>query len=123
MSDTPWDVFRPYVLDGLAVFVGPESLIHLGMEAGAVGAVSALAGSFPEEVAAVVRDPTEDGAARLADLRAGVERFPRQAAMKRVVAARGVPLRSDVRGPLRDLTRDEARELESWLASALPAPA
>ena len=123
VSDTPWDAFRPYVLDGLAVFVGPESLIHLGLEAGAVGAVSALAGAFPEEVAAVVRDPTEEGAARLAELRAGVERFPRQAALKRVVASRGVPLRSDVRGPLRDLTREEARELESWLAAASPTPA
>jgi dihydrodipicolinate synthase/N-acetylneuraminate lyase len=123
VSDTPWEAFRPYVLDGLAVFVGPESLIHLGLEAGAVGAVSALAGAFPSEVAAVVREPTEVGAARLAELRAGVERFPRQAALKRVVASRGVPLRPDVRAPLRDLTEDEARELESWLALTSPAGA
>lgn len=119
VSDTPWDAFQPYLLDGLAVFVGPESLIHLGMEAGAVGAVSALAGAFPRDVAAVVREPTADGAARLAAVRAGVERYPRQAALKRVAAARGVPLRSDVRAPLRDLTSDEATELESWLASSV----
>ena len=121
VSDTPWDAFQPYVLDGLAVFVGPEALIHLGMQAGAAGAVSALAGAFPAEVAAVVREPTEAGAARLAELRAGVERFPRQAALKRVVASRGVPLNSDVRAPLRDLTEAEARELDAWLAATAAA--
>ena len=106
-----------------AEFVGPEALIHLGIQAGAVGAVSALAGAFPAEVAAVVRDPTEPGAATLAELRAGVERFPRQAALKRVVASRGVPLRSDVRAPLRDLIEVEAAELDSWLASTTAAAA
>jgi dihydrodipicolinate synthase/N-acetylneuraminate lyase len=118
VSDTPWEAFEPYVLQGLDVFVGPEALIHLGMQAGAVGAVSALAAAIPAEVAEVVREPTEAGAARLAELRAGVERFPRQAAMKRIVAARGVPVRSDVRAPLRDLTAEEARRFEAWLASA-----
>jgi dihydrodipicolinate synthase/N-acetylneuraminate lyase len=123
VSDTPWEAFAPYVLEGLAVFVGPEALIHAGMQAGAVGAVSALAAAFPVEVAAVVRDPTAEGAVRLAELRAAVERFPRQAAMKRVVAARGVPVRSDVRPPLRDLGPGEAAELETWLASSMFAPA
>ncbi len=121
VSDTPWESFEPYVLEGLEIFVGPEALIHRGMEAGAAGAVSALAAAFPEEVAAVVREPTAEGAARLAELRAGVERFPRQAAMKRVIAARGVPVRPDVRPPLRDLEPAEAADLEAWLASHLPA--
>jgi dihydrodipicolinate synthase/N-acetylneuraminate lyase len=118
VSDAPWEAFEPYLLDGLDVFVGPESLIHLGMEAGAVGAVSALAGAFPVEVAAVVRTPTAEGAARLAELRAGVERYPRHAALKRIAALRGVPIRADVRAPLRDLTGDEAVGLEAWLASS-----
>jgi dihydrodipicolinate synthase/N-acetylneuraminate lyase len=116
VSDTPWEAFEPYLLDGLDVFVGPESLIQLGLEAGAVGAVSALAGAFPAEVVAVVRNPTADGAARLAELRAGIERYPRHAALKRVAALRGVPIRADVRPPLRDLTREEATGLEAWLA-------
>ena len=123
VSDTPWEAFQPYLLDGLDVFVGPESLIHLGREAGAVGAVSALASAFPAEVAAVVREPTAEGAARLAELRAGVERFPRQAALKRVAAARGVPLLPDVRPPLRDLDPREAGELDAWLAGTLATPA
>jgi dihydrodipicolinate synthase/N-acetylneuraminate lyase len=118
VSDTPWESFAPYVLEGLSIFVGPEALIHKGLEAGAVGAVSALASAFPAEVAAVVRAPTAEGAARLAELRAGVERFPRQAAMKRVIAARGVPVRPEVRAPLRDLEPDEIAELDGWLASA-----
>jgi dihydrodipicolinate synthase/N-acetylneuraminate lyase len=123
VSDTPWEAFERYLLDGLDIFVGPESLIHLGREAGAIGAVSALASAFPAEVAAVVREPTAEGAARLAELRAGVERFPRQAALKRVAAARGVPLRPEVRAPLRDLDSREADDLDAWLADTLATPA
>lgn len=115
VSDTPWEAFEPYTTVGVDVFVGPESLIHRGMVAGAVGAASALAAVFPEEVAAVVREPTAAGAARLAELRASVERFPRQAAMKRILAFKGVPVRSDVRAPLRDLVPDESLELAQWL--------
>jgi len=117
VSDTPWGAFEPYLSLGLDVFVGPEALIHRGIEGGAVGAVSALASPFPEPVAAVVREPTEAGAAALGDLRAAVERFPRQAAMKRILAADGVPVRPDVRPPLRDLTPAEAQELAAWLAA------
>lgn len=117
VSDAPWEAFEPYTTVGVDVFVGPEALIHRGLEAGAAGAVSALASAFPEEVAAAVREPTAAGAARLGELRAGLERFPRQAAMKRVLAFRGVPVRSDVRAPLRDLTPAESLELAQWLGS------
>ena len=115
VSDTPWEAFARYLLDGFDVFVGPESLIHRGREAGAVGAVSALASAFPTEVAEVVRRPTESGAARLAGLRERIESFPRHAALKRVVGWRGVPLRPDVRPPLRDLDEAERASLERWL--------
>ena len=40
VSDTPWERFAPYLVEGLDVFVGPESLIPQGLAAGAVGAVS-----------------------------------------------------------------------------------
>jgi dihydrodipicolinate synthase/N-acetylneuraminate lyase len=115
VSDTPWEAFEPYLALGLDVFVGPEALIHRGLERGAVGAVSALASAFPEHVAAVVREPTATGAEALGALRAGVDRFPRQAASKRILAARGLPVRPDVRAPLRDLTAAEADELAAWL--------
>jgi len=121
VSDTPWDAFSAYLLPGFDVFVGPEALIQQGMDAGAIGAVSALASAFPEEVAAVVRNPTVEGAARLAELRGSIERFPRQAALKRVLGRRGVPVREDVRAPLRVLTVEERESLDQWHESLLEA--
>ena len=117
VSDTPWEAFEPYLSAELDVFVGPEALIHRGIEGGAVGAVSALASAFPEKVAAVVRDPTAEGAAAVGALRAVVDRFPRPAVIKRILAAQGVAIRPDVRAPLRDLTSAESQELATWLAS------
>ena len=116
VSDAPFERFRPYLLEGLDVFVGPEALIFDGMTGGAVGAVSGLAAAFPELVAEVVRAPTADGAARLGRLRADVERFPRHATLKRILGRRGVPVREDVRAPLRPLTHDERREVDALAA-------
>jgi dihydrodipicolinate synthase/N-acetylneuraminate lyase len=118
VSDVPWERFAPYLLEGLDVFVGPESLITQGLEGGAVGAVSALASAFPELVAAAVREP---GSADLAPVRAAMERFQLQAAAKLVLARRGVPIGPDVRRPLRTLTDEERKELDAWLESSLPA--
>jgi dihydrodipicolinate synthase/N-acetylneuraminate lyase len=98
----------PYLLEGLDVFVGAEALIGEARAAGAAGAVSALASAFPE----VVVDALRSGdAARAAELRASIERFPRHAALKAVLAHRGVPLRDDVRAPLRQLAAAERAEL------------
>src|SRR5215510_2214831 len=114
VSDRPWERFEPYLLEGLDVFVGPESLISPGLGAGAAGAVSGLATAFPSEVAAAVRGvPGPD----LSSLREGIERFPFQAAAKRVLGRRGVPIREDVRAPLRELTEDERQALDRWLGS------
>jgi dihydrodipicolinate synthase/N-acetylneuraminate lyase len=118
VSDSPWDAFAPYLLEGLDVFVGPEALISQGMRASAVGAVSALASAFPERVAAAVRDPDGEDAKGMAELRAAIERFPRHAALKHIVAQRGVPIREDVRPPLRPLRDDEREELDRWLESS-----
>ena len=118
VSDAPWEAFAPFLVEGLDVFVGPEALIAQGMRASAVGAVSALASAFPERVAAAVRDPDGAEAAGIGELRAAVERFPRHAALKRIVARRGVPIRGDVRAPLRGLTDDERTELDRWLESS-----
>jgi len=48
-----------------------------------------------------------------------VERFPRQAALKRLLAIQGVPVKEDVRSPLRTLTADERDELGAWAADVL----
>jgi dihydrodipicolinate synthase/N-acetylneuraminate lyase len=120
VSDTPWERFRPYLLEDLDVFVGPEALIPQGLAAGASGAVSALASAFPELVVAAVRDPSS---ADLGPVREAVQRFPFQSALKTVLARRRVPVRPDVRRPLRTLTENEERELETWLESSSPAAA
>jgi dihydrodipicolinate synthase/N-acetylneuraminate lyase len=121
VSDTPWASFERYLLPGLDIFAGPEALIHAALEAGAVGAVSALASALPGEVAAVVRAPSAEGAARLGELRASVERFPRQAALKRLLGRQGVAVREDVRAPLRPLTVEERDELDAWADGVLGA--
>ena len=118
VSDAPFDRFTPYLIEGLDVFVGPEALIFDGICGGAVGAVSGLAAAFPDKVAAVVREPTEAGAIALGELRAAVERFPRHAALKFILGLRGVPVREDVRRPLRQLSDGERHELSGWLESS-----
>src|SRR6058998_442122 len=115
VSDVPWERFAPYLVEGLEIFVGPESLIAEGLANGAVGAVSALGSAFPELVAAAVRDP---GSSDLAPVRTTIERFPFQSALKTVLARRGVPINPDVRRPLRTLTEEEQAELEAWLESS-----
>ena len=118
VSDAPFDKFAPYLVEGLDVFVGPEALIFDGIRAGAVGAVSGLAAAYPDRVAAVVREPSEAGAIELGELRAAVERFPRHAALKFILGLRGVPVREDVRRPLRQLSEGEREELRGWLESS-----
>lgn len=112
VSDTPYEKFEPYLHVGLEIFVGPEAFIGRGMKAGAVGAVSALGSAFPEHVARAVREESDE----LSSLRQAVEQFPRHAALKLVVAHRGVPMPPDVRPPLRQLSADEERGLFDALA-------
>jgi dihydrodipicolinate synthase/N-acetylneuraminate lyase len=80
--------------------------------------VSGLAAAYPDRVAAVVREPSEAGAIELGELRASVERFPRHAALKFILGLRGVPVREDVRRPLRQLSDGEREELRGWLESS-----
>jgi N-acetylneuraminate lyase len=115
VSDKPWQSFEPYLLEGLDIFVGPESLIAQGLAGGAAGVVSGLATAFPSEVAAAVRGvPGPD----LDHLRDRLEQFPFHAAAKHVLVRRGVPIREDVRAPLRGLIEDERAALDQWLASS-----
>ena len=123
VSDSPWERFEPYLLDGLKVFVGPEALIHRGMAAGAVGAVSGLAAAFPEAVTEVVRRPTAAGAHRLGEIRERVQRFPFQAALKHLLVRRGVPIEEHCRMPLRALNATEKVELDRLAEELLPVVA
>ena len=112
VSDTPWERFEPYLVEGLDVFVGPEALIPQGFAAGAAGAVSGLASCFPDAVVALVRDPAPDHGERVGALRTSLQRLPFHAAAKAVLGLRGVAVGHAVRAPLRGLRDDERAEIE-----------
>jgi dihydrodipicolinate synthase/N-acetylneuraminate lyase len=104
VSNQPFEAVEPYLIEGLDVFIGAETLVDQGLERGAAGSVSGLAAAFPEG-----GDPSK---------RAVLERYPFHAALKVVIGLRGVPVREDVRPPLRGLTPAERAELEQWLESS-----
>ena len=110
VSDTPWSAIEPYRLDGLDLFVGNEPLVLEALASGADGAVSGLATAFPEIVASLVHDRDSAAGERVASLRSDLGAVPFHAALKVILVARGVPIRPDVRPPLRTLTPAE-REL------------
>jgi dihydrodipicolinate synthase/N-acetylneuraminate lyase len=112
VSDTPWERFEPYLLEGFDIFVGPEALIPQAFARGATGAVSGLAASFPDAVSALVREPTPEAGKRVGALRASLQALPFQAASKTAVALRGVPMGAAVRQPLRGLRDEERAEVE-----------
>jgi dihydrodipicolinate synthase/N-acetylneuraminate lyase len=102
VSNKPWEAVEPYLIEGLDVFIGAETLVPRGLELGAAGSVSGLAAAFPEGGA---------------EKRAVLERYPFHSALKVVLGWRGLPVKEDVRAPLRTLTGQERAELERWLAS------
>jgi dihydrodipicolinate synthase/N-acetylneuraminate lyase len=73
---------------------------------------------FPREVVDLVREPTDERQRDVHALRRGLERFPFHAAVKTALGLRGVPVRPDVRAPLRPLTSSERSELDRWLESS-----
>jgi dihydrodipicolinate synthase/N-acetylneuraminate lyase len=120
VSDTPWEAVEPYLLEGLDLFVGSEPLALRGLARGAVGAVSALASAFPEIVAELVHDRSERAGDRVLMLRNRLGPRPALAAIKEILGARGVPVRPDLRPPLRRLTPGE-REIALSAARAAGA--
>jgi N-acetylneuraminate lyase len=107
VSDTPWSAIEPYALEGLDLFVGSEPLVLEALEHGADGAVSGLATAFPEIVAALVHDRDATAGDHVSTHRTLLAGVPFHAALKEVLVARGVPIRPDVRPPLRPLTPQE----------------
>jgi dihydrodipicolinate synthase/N-acetylneuraminate lyase len=107
VSDTPFVAARPYLIEGLDVFMGQEPLALEGMQHGAVGCVSGLATAFPGLVRTLVHDKDPRSHARVVQLRDGLAGIPFLAAMKQVLVDRGVLTSGDVRPPLRGLTDDE----------------
>jgi dihydrodipicolinate synthase/N-acetylneuraminate lyase len=124
VSDAPFERVEPYLALGLDVFIGAEDLIPQGLARGAVGAVSGVAAGFPELVSALVAEPTAERLAPVHALRAALSRHTFQASVKAALGWRGLPVRPDVRAPLRPLagSAEELRiALEALLASTTPS--
>ena len=66
-------------------------------------------------VRAALDKPDAVAEAMLRDLRAAMEAQPFIASVKHVLAARGVPVRPDMRAPMRALTAEEGTALDSAL--------
>lgn len=124
VSESPLERMEPYLELGLPVLIGNEPLIPAGLARGAIGTVSGMAAAFPDVVRSALDAGDEVAGARLATLRAGMERSGQFiAAAKHVLRARGVSISAAVRQPLRALTTDEAAWLEEAVASYLdPRP-
>jgi dihydrodipicolinate synthase/N-acetylneuraminate lyase len=124
VSESPFEKVEPYLELGLPVFIGSEPLVPAAMRRGALGAVSGLAAAFPEVVRAALDAPDAEAEERLGRLRAAMEAQPFIAAVKHVLARRGVPIGPDMRAPMRRLTGPETAALDSSLASlaVLDAP-
>ncbi len=121
VSDTPFKRVEPYLLDGLDVFIGSEPLILAGLDRGAAGAVSGLAAAFPEMVAALVHDRSPQAHEAVDRLRRLLDPLPFHAALKAILAGRGLPLLEDVRAPLRTLTDVERRQALEALNAMEPS--
>ncbi|HEU5477898.1 MAG TPA: dihydrodipicolinate synthase family protein [Gaiellaceae bacterium] len=117
VSDSPWERLEPYLVEGLDVFVGAEALLERALALGAAGAVSGLAGSFPDAVVPLVREPSPEAGERATALRAQLQRFPFHAASKAALGFRGVAMSPEVRAPLRGLTDPERQEVERIVAA------
>ena len=121
VSDSPMDAVRPYLIDGLDVFVGQEPLAIEAMASGASGCVSGLATAFPEIVAELVHERSPAAHVILSELRAATSALPFIAAVKVIAAERGVPVREDVRRPARALSPGERQTVLAALRKALAA--
>jgi len=132
VSDSTFDAVRPYILDGLDIFIGAEGLIAQGLALGAAGSVSGLAAGLPEVTISAVKARTADASERAARIRTSLEIAPFHSAMKCVLHHRGVAIDDAVRLPLptvdeqqrqalHRLIDDPAGEIASMLAAATAA--
>jgi dihydrodipicolinate synthase/N-acetylneuraminate lyase len=108
VSESPFAKVEPYLDLDLPVLVGSEPLIPAAIARGATGSVSGLAAAFPEEVRAGLDQPDEAAEARL---------------VKHVLGRRGVPVRGDMRAPMRVLDPAEVQRLDAALDALVTSPA
>ena len=114
VSESPFDRVEPYLGLGLPVLIGNEPLIAAGIASGALGTVSGMAAAFPHVVRSALDAADEPAMARLRDLRGAMEAGGQFiASAKHALGRRGVPIRPDMRPPLRPLTSAEADAFEA----------
>ncbi len=121
VSESPFNDVAPYLELGLPVLVGSEPLIVQALAAGAVGTVSGLAAAFPDVVRSVLDAPSPFGSSRLDALRGAMEAQPFIPSVKHVLGRRGVPVRPDVRPPLRPLTGEQIARVDVALTQVEPS--
>jgi dihydrodipicolinate synthase/N-acetylneuraminate lyase len=122
VSEAPFERVEPYLELGLPVLIGNEPLIPAGLGRGAIGTVSGMAAAFPDVVRQALDDPSDANGARLRELRDAMEASGQFiAAAKHVLGARDVPLRPDMRPPLRRLSEREAAALRASTGRFLAA--
>ena len=108
----------------LSIYNGSDDNLADAMAAGATGAISAVGNVFPDLIAWVNRARASGGdvagaQAEVSAVRELIGRFPSHSAIKHLLhRVAGLPL-TYVRPPLRDLTPEEAHEIER-LAQELP---
>ena len=120
VSESPFERVEPYLELGLPVLIGSEPLITAGVARGAIGTVSGMAAAFPDVVRRALDAADDAASADLAALRNAMEASGQFiAAAKHALRLRGVPVRPDVRPPLRELTAVEATAFERAVAGEL----
>jgi dihydrodipicolinate synthase/N-acetylneuraminate lyase len=109
VSEPTFEGVAPFLDLGLEILIGADPVVPKALDAGAAGAASAMAGVLPREVRAIIDNPGPDASEELADLRADLlvdnDLIP---AIKAELGLRGVPIRGDVRRPLRAVDRERA---------------
>ena len=115
VSDKPFEAVEPYLLEGLDVFVGRRGARPRRARARCGGRGLRPCGGLPGARGRARprrerRRRTRSGASSTAS-----RSRPRA---KYVLGRRGVPVREDVRAPLRTLNAGEKRELDAWLESS-----
>lgn len=123
VSESPFANLEPYLDLDLPVLVGSEPLIPAAVARGAAGSVSGLAAAFPEEVRAGLDQPDAAAEARLTSVRAAMEAQPFIASVKHVLGRRGIPVRDDMRAPMRTLSTEEIQRLDAALDALVASSA
>ena len=102
VSEASIESVTPYIATGLDVLVGQEMLVAEAMKSGAVGAASGMASAYPAEVARVVHGQAADARGEMQALRSRLDALGGMIPGLKVELGRlGLPVRPDVRAPLR----------------------